>query len=140
MTDADELPIAQFGFPGPLREQLVAAIRDGSKTSTTSTVIEYSVEDEPFPEVGQRQAVIDSAGRRVAVIETVSWSITALSDISLEHALAEGEGFRSVAEWRVAHTEYWQSDDMRGYLHDPNFTVSDDTQLVTETFRLVELL
>lgn len=35
-----DLPKAEFAFPGPLRDQLVAAILDGTKTSTTSPEID----------------------------------------------------------------------------------------------------
>jgi hypothetical protein len=31
----DGLPLAEFGFPGPLRERLVASILRGEKVSTT---------------------------------------------------------------------------------------------------------
>jgi hypothetical protein len=31
----EDLPIAEFGFPGPLRDQLVTAILRGAKTTTT---------------------------------------------------------------------------------------------------------
>lgn len=37
------LPKAEFAFPGPLRDQLVAAILDGSKTSTTGLVADYEI-------------------------------------------------------------------------------------------------
>jgi uncharacterized protein YhfF len=49
----------------------VAAILDGSKTSTTGLADEYERGAEPLPKPGEREAVLDSAGRRVAVIETV---------------------------------------------------------------------
>ncbi|MEV8146327.1 hypothetical protein [Specibacter sp. NPDC078709] len=62
------LPIGEFAFPGPLRDQLVAAILDGSKTSTTTALIEFEVEQEELPRVGEREVVVDSAGRGVAVI------------------------------------------------------------------------
>ena len=39
----DELPIFEFAFPGPLRDQLVAAVLDGSKTTTTARY--YAVDD-----------------------------------------------------------------------------------------------
>ena len=32
---------AEFGFPGPLRDQLVGAILAGTKTSTTGLVVDY---------------------------------------------------------------------------------------------------
>ena len=34
MSEVD-LPIAEFGFPGPLRERLVAAMLTGEKVTTT---------------------------------------------------------------------------------------------------------
>ncbi len=71
MSDTDglpSLPVAEFAFPGPLRDRLVAAILAGSKT-TTSLRAEYDIEDEPLPSAGVRQLVIDSLARPVAVIE-----------------------------------------------------------------------
>jgi uncharacterized protein YhfF len=62
----DDLPAAEFGFPGPLRDRLVAAILSGAKTSTSGLMVAYEREDEPLPEAGQLSAVLDSAGRRVA--------------------------------------------------------------------------
>ena len=46
----EDLPVAEFAFPGPLRDQLVAAILDGSKTTTTGLLVEYEREAEPLPE------------------------------------------------------------------------------------------
>jgi uncharacterized protein YhfF len=69
---ADDLPVAEFSFPGPLRDQLVAAILVGAKTTTTGLVADYEHENEPLPGPGLRQVVVDSVGRRVAVIETTA--------------------------------------------------------------------
>ena len=44
MTTHGAFPIAEFAFPGPLRDRLIAAILDGTKTSTSSTLLEYSTE------------------------------------------------------------------------------------------------
>ena len=35
----EDLPLAEFAFPGPLRDQLVAAILSGAKTTTTGLVL-----------------------------------------------------------------------------------------------------
>src|SRR2546430_625358 len=59
---ADDLPVAEFGFPGPLRDQLVAAILSGEKTTTSGLVADYEHENEPLPDPGLRQVVVDSAG------------------------------------------------------------------------------
>ena len=135
-----DLPIAEFAFPGPLRDRLVAAILDGSKTSTTSTLIEYGIEDEPLPVVGSRQVVIDSAGHPVAIIETTGMRVVRLGAVDLGHARDEGEGYDSVADWRAGHERFWHSDDMRAYVGDPAFTVTDDTEVVLERMRVVRVL
>ncbi|WP_125613925.1 ASCH domain-containing protein [Specibacter cremeus] len=140
MADSSSLPVAEFAFPGPLRDQLVAAILAGTKTSTTSTLVEYAVENEPLPEVGARQVVVDSAGEPVAVIEITEVRQARLADVDLHHAVDEGEGYTTVAQWRRGHEEFWHSAEMRQAVGDPAFTVGDDTMLVLERFRLVEVL
>jgi len=42
-----EPPEAEFGFPGPLPDRLVAAVLDGSKTTTSGLVADYEHEHEP---------------------------------------------------------------------------------------------
>ena len=137
MPDED-LPVAEFGFPGPLRDKLVAAILAGTKTTTTGLAVEYEREGEPLPGPGRRAAVADSAGHRVAVIETAAVRVVRLGDVDLAHALGEGEGYTSVSEWRAAHERFWHSPELRDALGDPQFTVNDDTLVVAETFRLLD--
>jgi uncharacterized protein YhfF len=135
---SEDLPVAEFAFPGALRDQLVAAIVAGGKTTTTGLVAEYEKEGAPLPEPGLRQVVVDSAGNPVAVIETTSVQVMRLGDVDLAHALGEGEGYASVAEWRAGHERFWHSAPMREALGDPEFTVDDDTLVVAEVFRVVE--
>ncbi len=103
----EDLLVAEFAFPGPLRDQLVAAILSGTKTTTTGLLADYEREGESLPRPGLRQAVVDSAGHRVAVIETTAVRVIRLGDIDLAHALGEGEGYSSVAEWRAGHERFW---------------------------------
>ena len=134
------LPTTNFAFPGPLRDRLNAAILDGSKTSTTSLVLEYRLEDEPFPQVGRRVVALGSDARPLVVIETTEVGFARLGDVDLQHALDEGEGYASVAEWRVGHEKFWHSDEMRRFLGDPAFEVDDDTEALLERFRVVALV
>ena len=132
----DDLPVMEFAFPGPLRDQLVAAVLDGTKTTTSGLVADYEHEGSPLPEPGLRQAVIDSQGDRVAVIETTAVRVLRLGDVDLAHAVGEGEGYTSVAEWRAGHEQFWHSPQLREALGDPEFTVDDDTLVVAQAFRL----
>jgi uncharacterized protein YhfF len=131
------MPRAEFAFPGPLRDQLVAAILSGSKTSTTGLVVDYEHEGEPLPEVGSRSVVVDSDDRPVAVIEVTGVRVVPLARVDLAHVVDEGEGYTSVAEWRAGHERFWHSEEMRTALADPGFTVDDATLTVLERFRLV---
>ena len=81
--------------------------------------------------------VVDSAGRPVTVIEIVAVRVLRLKDVDLAHAIGEGEGYTSVAEWRAGHETFWHSPEMREALDDPDFTVDDDTLVVAEEFRVV---
>ena len=132
-----DLPVAEFAFPGPLRDQLVAAILSGAKTSTSGLLLGYERENEPLPEVGQLSAVVDSEGERVAAIEVTEVRVVRLADVDLQHALDEGEDYESVAQWRAGHEGFWHSPEARAELGDASFTVNDDTLVVAERFRLV---
>lgn len=135
----DGLPVVEFAFPGVLQERLVGAILGGGKTATSQLLLEYEREGEPLPEVGEQQAVVDSEGRRVAVIEVTGVRVVRLAEVDLQHAVDEGEGYTSVAEWRYGHERFWHSAEMREELGDPGFTVGDDTRVVAERFRLVHV-
>lgn len=136
MSYAD-LPAAEFAVPGPLRDKLVAAILAGVKTTTSTLVVDYEMHGEPLPQPGQREAVVDSMGQQVAVIETVAVRVMRLGDVDLAHVLGEGEGYTSAGEWRAAHERFWHSAAMREALSDPEFTVDDDTLVVAQEFRLM---
>jgi uncharacterized protein YhfF len=118
VVSLEELPVLELGFPGPLRDQLVAAVLAGTKTTTSGLVADYEHEGSPLPRPGLSQAVIDSAGKPVAVIETTAVQIIRLGDVDLAHALGEGEGFTSVAEWRADHEQFWHSAQVRQALGD----------------------
>jgi uncharacterized protein YhfF len=73
--------------------------------------------------------VVDSNESEVATIEIVSVETIRLGDANLALALDEGEGFRSVEEWRIAHEQFWQP-----------LQLDDDTEIVVERFRLIQTL
>jgi uncharacterized protein YhfF len=136
----EDLPRTEFAFPGPLRDDLVSAVLAGHKVSTTSLRREYELEGNPLPEPGQRSVVVDSENRPVAVIETTSVKVVRLGDVDVSHAIDEGEGYTSVAEWRAGHEAFWHCHDIRRELDDPTFTVNDNTPVVLERFRVMERL
>lgn len=107
----------------------MAALLDGTKTSTSSLLLEYSA-NEPLPRAGDRAVVVDSAGTPVAVETVNAVEVCRLAAVTLEHVLSEGEGFESVDEWRAAHEGFWHSDEFRDSIGDPGFHVTDETEVV----------
>lgn len=140
MDSSPRLPHAEFAFPGPLRDKLVAAILAGTKTSTTSLVLGYEREGEPFPTAGRRSVLVDSQDTPVAVLETTEVRQLALADVDLAHVVDEGEGYTQVDQWRAGHEEFWHSEESRAELADPHFTVDDTTLVIAERFRVVRRL
>ena len=140
VSDVGDLPAAEFGFPGPLRDKLVAAILRGEKTSTTGLLAEYEREGTPPEHVGDRERVVDSTGAVVAVIEITDVEIKRMGDVDLQFAVDEGEGFATLAEWRAAHVRFFTSDEMRALLGHPPVPIDDDTLVVCTRFRLVSRL
>lgn len=132
------LPVCEFAFPGELRDRLVGAVLAGRKTTTSCLFLELEADGEPLPRAGDRELVIDSGGRPVAVIEMTEIRVLPLGDVDRRHAVDEGEGFADVAEWRHGHEEFWHSAEYREAIGQPGFTVEDGTLMIAQRFRLAE--
>lgn len=133
----------ELGFRGtPLRDQLVGAVLRGEKIATAGLLVDYERDGEPLPSAGELLALVDNDDREVAVLEITDVRVLPVGETDLAFARDEGEGFETVAEWREAHDRFWRSyaDEIRAYLGDPDWDVTDDTLYVAERFRVVELL
>ena len=119
----------QLGYPRTeLRRELAAAVLRGEKTATSSLRKEYEpYTDEPLPRAGGRFVLHGYDDEPLAVVETTEVRVVRAGDVDLAFAQDEGEGFRSVAEWRRAHEDFWSGEE-----------IDDDTLVVAERFRLVE--
>jgi len=74
------------------------------------------------------------------VIETLEVALRRFADVGLQFAIDEGEGFETVAAWREAHVRFFTSPEMIAALGEPPVPIDDDTIVVCETFRLVEIV
>jgi uncharacterized protein YhfF len=138
--DVSELRRWGFDVPGSLRDKLTSLALAGTKTTTASLLADFEVEGVEPPVAGQRDVLIDSADRPIAIVETVDCRVVRLADVDDRHAIDEGEGYADAAEFRAAHEDYWNGyiDKLRTDLGDPAFALTDDTMVVLERFRIVE--
>ncbi|MCZ9349744.1 ASCH domain-containing protein [Streptomyces mutabilis] len=117
----------ELGTPGELRERLNALVLDGRKTATTGLLAEYVEETEGLEFEGERLALLGNDGDHVATIEITGVERASFGGVTWEHAAAEGEGDRSLDEWRDGHRRFWAG------IGTP---VDEDTPLVCLRFRL----
>lgn len=117
----------QFGDSPELANELLGLVLSGVKTATCGALRDFDA-DEPMPQVGRRDVVLDGTGRPACVIETTEVTIRRFCDVDTAFALAEGEG--TYEAWRSGHIAYFE----RNGGFDP------EMPLVCERFRLVLVL
>lgn len=135
------MQVCGFGHPGSdLRRELTELVLAGTKIATAGLAVEYELDGDAVPSPGTREAVIDIDGRFVGIIETTECRVLRMVDVDDAFARDEGEGFAHAADWRVAHERFWNGyiDEIRERLGDPDWSLTDDTRVVCQRFRLVE--
>jgi uncharacterized protein YhfF len=128
----------RFAFPGPERDRLVEAVLRGEKTAASSLLAEWEEGDEELPSPGERRSVLDSNDESVAAIELTSVDVIRLGDADLDLALAEGEGFKTVSEWRETHERFWREQVIPKLTGPLAVELTDRTKIVVERFRLAD--
>ena len=119
----------ELGTPDGMRTELNSLVLAGQKTATTGLLEDYAKETEGLEYPGERLALLDDQGQSIAVIEITGVEVKLFSEVTWEHARAEGEGDASLEEWRAGHRRYWNR---------MGTPVEDDTPVVCLAFRLVE--
>lgn len=132
--------VCEFGFPGPLRDRLVAAVLAGTKTATSSLLAEWEEENESLPVVGEEQTVVNSAGQPVATIVITGCAVRPLGLVDDAVAVAEGEDYTTAAGWRAEHERFWLDEVLPGREAETPLLIDDETPVVVEWFRVKERL
>jgi uncharacterized protein YhfF len=111
-----------------LRRKLVAAVLRGEKIATASLREEYVPHtDEPLPQPGESFLLVGYDDEPLGVVKTTELQVVRATDVDLQFARDEGEGFETVAHWRSAHERAWSDRE-----------ITDDTLIVCEWFTLIE--
>jgi uncharacterized protein YhfF len=117
-----------FGNTPEMATELGLLVRDGPKRATTGRRDSYEAENEPFPKAGDLSVILDGNGDPVCVIRTRDVEIRRFGDVDEEFAWTEGEGDRSLADWRRGHISFFESE---------GTPVDEDTEVVLERFDLL---
>jgi uncharacterized protein YhfF len=119
-----------FGDSPAMADELLALVLAGRKTATCGALRDFPEGSPDRPVVGRRDIVLDGKARRAAVIETVEVTVRRFNEVDEAFAHDEGEGFRTLADWREGHQRYFER----------NGGFSPNMDLICERFRLVEVL
>ncbi|WP_448070507.1 ASCH domain-containing protein [Georgenia yuyongxinii] len=101
-------PAWSFGKDAQEADELLALVVAGVKTATASALWEWEEEDEPLPQGGDLSIVCDGAGEPRLLVRTTSVQVVPFDQVPPEHAVAEGEGDKTLARWRDVHERYFR--------------------------------
>ena len=100
----DEIDAWVFGVQA---DQLADLVLSGEKTATASAYQLYQLENEPLPQVGTFDIILDSQDRAVCIVEITKVSVLRFNQVSADHAFKEGEGDKSLAYWQQVHQDFF---------------------------------
>lgn len=131
--DATEYIAWTFGGTTPEMPDILAdLVLKGIKVATASAYPFYVAENEPLPEVGTLNLILNTKQEAVCIIRTTKVYTTPFKDVTAEHAYKEGEDDRSLDYWRRCHKEVYIRD-----LKEINQEFSEDMIIVCEEFEVV---
>lgn len=111
---------------------LADLVKKGIKTATCSAYIWYENGDESLPVEGEYSVILDSKNEAVCIIQTTKVYVESYKNVSEEHAYKEGEGDRSLAEWRRIHQDFFSKE-----LKQINRSFDENMKIVCEEFQVV---
>lgn len=121
-----------FGDNKQDANKLADLVVTGVKTATTSAYELYEP-DEPIPQVGDYNIILNWEGQPVCITRTEVVEILPFKWVSWEHAYHEGEGDKSLWYWRQVHEAFFK----REYAQN-NGTFSYNIPCVCEVFKVVD--
>lgn len=121
----------QFGVDA---DELADLVVQGKKRGTCSLNKLYEIDNDPLPEVGQYDIVLNSKDEPVVLIQNRKVEIVPMKDVTKEFALSEGEGDGTYEYWWNAHVAFF-SELVKEY----DLTFTTDDLLVCETFEVVKV-
>lgn len=124
---AIEVEAFQFGADA---DWLASLVVEGKKRATCSAHVWYEFENEPLPQAGQYNIVLNSKDLPVAIIKVTEVSILPMNEVPIDFALAEGEG--DYTFWWNAHEQFFKNE-LKVY----DFPFSESMLLVCERFEVI---
>jgi uncharacterized protein YhfF len=127
-----ELDVFCFGDEPELAAKLAHLVVKGVKRGSTGWAEAAQRDGSAISQVGMVSIVTDGFGYPQCAIRTERVEHLRFCDIGAEHAWAEGEGDRTLEDWRLCHLAYFHHEAARLGL-----TFTEDAQVFFEHFRVL---
>jgi uncharacterized protein YhfF len=130
-----ELDVFFFGDTPELAAMLAHLVVKGVKRGTAGWIAAAERDGSTIPHAGLVSLVTDGFGYPACAILSEQVDRVPFRDIDATHALIEGEGDRSLEDWREGHLEYFHREARRLGL-----TFTEDELVCFEHFRVLAVL
>ena len=121
-----------FGESSEMADDLLAYVVSGEKTATSGMVLDFEVEAEPIPTIGEKLIVLNGKKDPVCIIEMIDVQKKKFKDVDEEFALKEAEGFKSLQDWRDVHWDFFTRRSKA-----INVELTDDIELACMEFKVI---
>lgn len=131
----DEYEAFSLGAEDDLQQQdqLAKLVYDGLKTATTSAYDLYKQDEtDPLPKLDEYGIILNGHRQPVCITKTVVVETVPFLQVSAEHAYHEGEGSRTLEEWRKVHWDFFK----REY-QEENHEFNETLPCVCEVYEVV---
>ena len=114
---------------GGAPDELAELVLNGIKTATASAYPLYEQEQEPLPQVGEYNVILNAKDEAVCIIKTTKVYVVPFREVSADHAYREGENDRSLDSWRAVHRDFFSEE-----MASAGLTFNEDMPVVCEEF------
>ena len=114
---------------GGAPDELAELVLNGIKTATASAYPLYEQEQEPLPQVGEYNVILNAKDEAVCVTKTTKVYVVPFREVSADHAYREGENDRSLDFWRAVHRDFFTEE-----MTAAGLTFDEDMPVVCEEF------
>lgn len=125
----NKLEVWKLGANKAESNYLFNLVKKGIKTATSY------LHDETFDKPSKYSILTNWDETEKIRLETTSFCIVPFNEVTKEHAWKEGEGARTLEEWKLVHKEFFAK---RLALQGKEF--NEDIRIVCEEFRIVKVL
>lgn len=127
-------PFVEAAYAGTkdTTDELIALFLTGRKTAGSSLVIDYELNDEPLPVIGNFWIILNSISEPKLIVKTVGVERNLFKEIPQRVVIAEGEGDLSVEYWKQVHSQFFLP-----FLEEWGVENLEEAEVITEYFEIV---